>query len=936
MKNLFKYIVPAALLVISASCVKESGADTIPANTRKYSITIDQPTRTELSGSGSTRSVSWSEGDAIKYYTESGQASAVSASVKIDGCNASVEVPRGRADEFINAVYGATQLKSSTSTENTMYVSSPVKNNQQYTSFAKVHLCAAFSDDLENPELKFHNAAAVLKFTSTGTIHKVVLYGNNNEVITGGSNGDLKIAYADGAVTTTVASTGGTSVTVQTNGAESDFYIAVLPVTFAKGITVDCYDEILDLVVCQKTTATINTLSDSGTPRVINLGSVQDWTSNPQPIAVNLGLSVKWATMNVGATKPEEYGDYFAWGETELKDEYKWANYSYGTAKNGPFSEYVLDANYGTVDHKTILSLEDDAAYAAWGDDWRMPSQEEFEELKKNCTWTWTTKNGVKGYRVTSKVSGYTGNSIFLPANGMYNGSSLTSGGTEGNYWTASLSGDHAYHSISPYFGSSSVSIDNCYRYFGLGVRPVQGAIVPVESIDISAELELLIGKTATLSATVFPSNATYKSLTWASSDESVATVDATGKVTAVSAGNATITVYSADASKTATCNVSVIEPPQPEAGLEAYNKWLGEWNVTRQSLTDKWVISENVPGASFYIQGIDGGNSTIADILVEADYDSANDAIVLYTQDCKEWTYGGKTYTIGLLGLFNGTNLVSGDCELGTITRTGENEATITSGGSQVTLDSGTYDVSGMKFFAYDSTGNGYVFNSQIFYQWPETMDKIVAIDDDPVYNAFLGSWNIKRNDSEWGTTTNKYIQKGEVSDTWTITPKVAGFTFYISGIEGYDDLEVVADYDKASGTFSISEQDVVIEGYTYGFVGLFYYPGSSVEPAGTYLWDGGARLFTAKQDGDVIALTAGNAGSYGSFLGMQTFQKYNGSYYDLHEEGYVLPNTLTKAPSSGAPRKVAKAGGKRGTSLFVGKSPEVHRMSAPARGYY
>jgi len=369
---------------------------------------------------------------------------------------------------------------------------------------------------------------------------------------------------------------------------------------------------------------------------------------------------------------------------------------------------------------------------------------------------------------------------------------------------------------------------------------------------------------------------------------------------------------------------------------LEAYNKWLGEWNVTRQSLTDKWVISENVPGVSFYIQGIDGGNSTIADILVEADYDAANDAIVLYTQDCKEWTYNGKTYTIGLLGLFNGANLVSGDFELGTVTRTGENTATITSGGSQVTLSSGTYDVSGMTFFAYDSTGNGYVFNSQIFYQWPETMDKIVAIDDDPVYNAFLGSWNIKRNDSEWDTTTNKYIQKGEVSDTWTITPKVAGFTFYISGIEGYDDLEVVADYDKASGTFSISEQDVVIEGYTFCFVGLFYYPGSSDAPAGTYLWDGGARLFTAKQDGDVIALTAGNTGSYGSFLGMQTFQKADGSYYDLHEEGYDLPNTLTKAPSAGAPRKVAKTGGKNGAVSFNGNDSKMSRMSAPAKGSY
>ena len=601
MKNLFKHIIPVVLVVLTASCVKETGTESISGNTRRYNLTFEETTKTELSGTGSKRSVSWSSGDAIKYYTESGQSSAVSVTVNIDGNNASVEIPRGRTDEFINAVYGATQLKSGLSTENIMYVSSPVKNNQRFTSFSQAHLCAAFSDDIENPNLQFHNAAAVLQFTSTSTIQKVVFRGNDNEVITGGSNGDLKISYNGGVLTTTAASTGGTSVTVATNGADSDFYIAILPVTFTKGITVDCYDESLDLIVSQNTSAMVNTLSSNGTPKIINLGKVQDWMANPQPVAVDLGLSVKWARYNVGATQPEECGDYFAWGETSPKPEYKWANYSYGTAKNGPFSEYVLDPNYGTVDHKTILDLADDAAYASWGGDWRMPSQEEFEELRTNCTWTWTQKNGVYGYRVTSNVSGYTDNSIFLPANGMFNGSSLSDGGTIGNYWSSSSSEENTYHAISPYFSSSYVKSGNCYRYFGLGIRPVQGAVVPVSSIDITAMLEIMEGRTATLSASVLPANATYKGITWSSSDDSIATVDASGKVTAVSIGKATITAYSADAATTGACEVSVPEAPKPQAvdlGLPSGLKW-ASWNVgasVPEEYGDYFAWGETVP----------------------------------------------------------------------------------------------------------------------------------------------------------------------------------------------------------------------------------------------------------------------------------------------------------------------------------------------------
>ncbi len=564
--------------------MKENNIDSASELTRKYTLSFDEPTKTELSGTGSTRQVNWTGGEEIMYYTEPKQSSAASTSVVMNGGNAFIQIPNGRSDEFINVVYGATSIKSSTSTADCMYVSSPVKNEQSYTSFAEAHLCAAFLSDIEESSIRFHNAAAILSFTSVASVYKVVVSGNKKEIITGGNNGDLTITYNGSVVATQPTSSGGFSVSVPTNGSESKFYIAILPITFKNGITVECFDANDELLAQKKTTSEIKTVSDSGGLKIINLGNAQDWIPETLPLAVDLGLSVKWARYNLGATEPEQYGDYYAWGETAPKNEYKWTNYAYeqGSGKNGPFSKYVLNSEYGAIDHKSVLDLSDDAAHAAWGDDWRMPSQEEFQELMNNCNWQWTTRNGVNGYRVTSKKSGYTGNSIFLPANGMYSGSTASDVGTIGNYWSASASDVNTYHAISPYFSSSYVKSGNCYRYFGLGVRPVQGAVVPVSSIDVSPTLEIVVGKTATLSASVQPANATYKNVTCASSDESIATVYAAGKVTAVSIGKATITVYSANAATTATCEVTVVEPPKPQAvdlGLPSGLKW-ASWNV--------------------------------------------------------------------------------------------------------------------------------------------------------------------------------------------------------------------------------------------------------------------------------------------------------------------------------------------------------------------
>ena len=188
---------------------------------------------------------------------------------------------------------------------------------------------------------------------------------------------------------------------------------------------------------------------------------------------VDLGLSVKWATCNVGASKPEEYGDYFAWGETKPKDYYNWSTYKWCNRTRNTQTKYCTDSDYGTVDNKTTLDLSDDAARANWGGSWRMPTKAEQDELRENCTWTWTTQNGVKGYKVTSKKSGYTNKSIFLPAAGGHYGSSLDLAGSRGDYWSSSLNTAFPYCAYDLSFSSDYVNWDNYYRRNGFSVRPV-------------------------------------------------------------------------------------------------------------------------------------------------------------------------------------------------------------------------------------------------------------------------------------------------------------------------------------------------------------------------------------------------------------------------------------------------------------------------------
>ena len=174
---------------------------------------------------------------------------------------------------------------------------------------------------------------------------------------------------------------------------------------------------------------------------------------------VDLGLSVKWATCNVGADSPSDYGNYYAWGETTTKSTY--------TKDNS--KTWGKDAYNRDIGGDASL----DAARANWGGTWRLPTKSEFTELINNCTWTWTTQGGHNGYKVTSKKKGYEDRSIFLPAAGWRYGSSLSNAGEYGFYWSSSPYGSNSLYARCLNFYSSSHSTRWGYRSHGFSVRPV-------------------------------------------------------------------------------------------------------------------------------------------------------------------------------------------------------------------------------------------------------------------------------------------------------------------------------------------------------------------------------------------------------------------------------------------------------------------------------
>lgn len=209
----------------------------------------------------------------------------------------------------------------------------------------------------------------------------------------------------------------------------------------------------------------------------------QQKTTKHEYVDLGLPSGTLWATCNVGAIIPEDYGNYYAWGEIQSKPIYKWITYKYSNGKrelqltkysHGIYYKYNSNTDNLAIDEFTdnlnTLHSCDDAATINWGDEWCMPTKNQWEELEQNSTSTWTTLNGVNGLLFSSN----NGNSLFLPAAGGCVGElDSVKAGIRGNYWSSSLSSRESIYAYYYGFESNQKGIENDNRYYGFSVRPV-------------------------------------------------------------------------------------------------------------------------------------------------------------------------------------------------------------------------------------------------------------------------------------------------------------------------------------------------------------------------------------------------------------------------------------------------------------------------------
>ena len=409
-------------------------------------------------------------------------------------------------------------------------------------------------------------------------IHTISIKGNNNENLAGTISATLG---GDGRPE--IRSTYNAHKMVVINTPEGNtfqpgvyYYLTMLPVELKKGFSITFYSD------TEKGTYISNnpqTVKRSVFGTIENMDEkVSNWESIteplPEPEAVDLGFSVKWASFNLGASKPEEFGDYYAWGETSphylpgsgqskypewktgMENGYNWTNYKWCNGNQNSITKYNLNTYYGTVDNKTVLDLEDDAARVNLGGLWRMPTFTELDELEKNCTSEWVTENGVRGQRITSKIEGYTDKSIFIPAAGYRSINSFDGG--FGYYWSSSINHTNCAYS---YFLLIDTGIPRwmCQsRAFGRSIRPVYGEFIPVSSIDFKDKNPVFkSNETVQPNVIILPENASAKDIHLESSDISVIDFDYEGNIKTRSAGTATITAYASNGIS-ATCTATV------------------------------------------------------------------------------------------------------------------------------------------------------------------------------------------------------------------------------------------------------------------------------------------------------------------------------------------------------------------------------------------
>lgn len=321
---------------------------------------------------------------------------------------------------------------------------------------------------------------------------------------------------------------------------------------------------------------------------------------------VDLGICnhLCWATMNLGATLPEETGYFLAWGELEPKPSYLENEYKYYLRIIEPDSIEPLPRmdkyntnrfQYEELDHLTTLEPEDDAAHVHWGGAWRSPDPTELDSLLKLCDWIPDTIQGHAGYRVQSKRPGYTDRFIFLPNTGAQSGRSRFRYNSRGYYMSRSIMRfTNGYRNcVGMAACPETMCLSFYYRFYGQALRPVflpNEVLVSQVRIDTTSITLSLTDAPYLLTASVLPRNASFGSVYWGSSDPRVASVDSSGRVTPVGEGICYVAATSTDGTSCkSTCQVKVVNParidhPYIDLGICNHLYW-ATMNVGAESI---------------------------------------------------------------------------------------------------------------------------------------------------------------------------------------------------------------------------------------------------------------------------------------------------------------------------------------------------------------
>lgn len=461
-------------MMMLVSCNKENdNKDQAVFHATIESRTQDRTYLDPVDGQGQ---IKWKAGDQIRIYNGNGESAVLTLKEGANTTNGTFTY----ANEFdmvppFTAVYPHTATMNDA--DMVVFEVPAVQNLTETGTFANgANPMLAYGTD---DNLYFKNLCGGLGVRLYGDAHvsSITVMGIEGEKL----NGQFEVDGEDTELATSPYGDGGNNLVTLTcdvtlTDEVSDFY-AVLPVgVLYHGVIVEIYDgeTLVGQIPFPESHAAqvVRNTIKSFQPVEVTVGG------GDEHAYVDLGLpsGLLWATCNVGANAPEEYGDYFAWGETQPKDTYNWSTYQYCNGSYNTLTKYCSNVNLGYngfTDDLTTLLPEDDAAVANWGNGWRMPTKKEIQELYNNTTITWTQQNGVNGRLFTAA----NGNSLFLPAAGDRWGDELYDAGDWGYYWSSSLLTDYPFDAWYFSFCSDGYGGMHLYtRYYGRSVRPVRSA----------------------------------------------------------------------------------------------------------------------------------------------------------------------------------------------------------------------------------------------------------------------------------------------------------------------------------------------------------------------------------------------------------------------------------------------------------------------------